>query len=103
MGSVTHSAQQQAIDSPVKQRRLGCGHRVLLTIKGIVQNRFDKQLVVTADQGIICHSGHIPDPADDRLIGKVILDRLDIRRTACADNGGDGYCGSFPGIIALLE
>lgn len=65
-----------------------------------VQEAFD---VWVSFRDIICHSGHIPDPADDRLIGKVILDRLDIRRTACADNGGDGYCGSFPGIIALLE
>ena len=101
MGCVAQSTQQQSVDISIKKSRLGGGHGILLPIKGKVQDRLYKQLVVTVNKSVISHAGYITDPADDRLISEVILDRLDIRRAACADNGGDGYCRSFQSIITL--
>ena len=103
VGCVAQSTQQQSVDISIKKSRLGGGHGILLPIKGKVQDRLYKQLVVTVNKSVISHAGYITDPADDRLISEVILDRLDIRRTACADNGGDGYGWSVPTVKPLLN
>ena len=102
VGCVTQSTQQQSVDISIKKSRLGGGHGILLPIKGKVQDRLYKQLVVTVNKSVISHASYITDPTNDRLISEVILDSLDIRRTACADNGWDGHGWSFPTVCTDL-